>query len=305
MSNSLPSGSFSATAEWPTPSSSSSLRSLSSVAPRSRSRRASASTRFFRVSIGRSRPPLAWTSMWSRLLVVLRSGTTWIQMRGPAPSGSMMQSVPRPSQDSGSPTSRRQSSQVAKPAGGGSRKQARAAAPKRASGSGWPTQLMTSWYRTAMGLLKSGRGVAGRARQVCRDPTTARRVHSGPVVTHRRYCTDWSPPVSVGDADVRVNGRRIVEQREHAGGEVGAGDAEAVWQVAVGRGAVGSPGGLAGERGRAENCPVQVAGVDLVLGAVEVGADVAEERAPDQGLEQVAQVGAFALIGDDGAADRE
>ena len=108
-------------------------------------------------------------------------------------------------------------------------------------------------------------------------------------------------PVSVGDADVRVHGRRIVEQREHAGGEVGAGDAEAVWQVAVSRGAVGSPGGLAGERGRAEDCPVQVAGVDLVLGAVEVGADVAEERAPDQGLEQVAQVRAFALIGDDGA----
>src|ERR1035437_5394827 len=37
--------------------------------------------------------------------------------------------------------------------------------------------------------------------------------------------------------------------------------------------------------------------------AAHVGADVAQERAPCHGLDQVAQVGAFAFVGDDGAAD--
>src|ERR1019366_4101154 len=69
------------------------------------------------------------------------------------------------------------------------------------------------------------------------------------------------------------------------------------------RGAVGSPGGFAGQRGRPEDRPVQVASPDLFLAAAHVGADMPEERAPHHGLEQVAQVGAFAFVGGDGAAD--
>src|SRR5260370_5813638 len=100
-----------------------------------------------------------------------------------------------------------------------------------------------------------------------------------------------------------VRGGLVVEQGEYAGGAVGGGDREFVGQVAVDRGAVGSPGGLAGQRGRAEDRPVRFALRDLVLAAAHVGADVAEERAPCHGLEQVAQVGACAFVGDDGAAD--
>jgi hypothetical protein len=48
---------------------------------------------------------------------------------------------------------------------------------------------------------------------------------------------------------------------------------------------------------------VQVAVPDILLAAAHVGADMAQECAPCQGLEQVAQVGAFAFVGDDGAAD--
>jgi hypothetical protein len=43
--------------------------------------------------------------------------------------------------------------------------------------------------------------------------------------------------------------------------------------------------------------------VNLVLGVAHVGAGVAEEGAPHHGLEQVAHEGAFAVVGDDGAAD--
>jgi hypothetical protein len=60
------------------------LKTPTIVAPRSDSRRASASTRCLRVSIGTARPPLTWTSRWSRFLMVLRSGTTWNQMSRPA-----------------------------------------------------------------------------------------------------------------------------------------------------------------------------------------------------------------------------
>src|SRR5215204_6232190 len=90
-------------------------------------------------------------SRWSRFLTVLLSGTTWNQMRGPPPSGSMMQSAPIPSSASGNPRSRRQSSQLSKPAGGGSSSYPKAAAQKRASRSG-SVQSITSWYRTAIGL---------------------------------------------------------------------------------------------------------------------------------------------------------
>src|ERR1035441_6723959 len=94
-----------------------------------------------------------------------------------------------------------------------------------------------------------------------------------------------------------VHDRRVVEQREHAAGQVGAGDRESVGQVAVDRGAVGSPGGFAGQRGRPEDRPVQVAFPDLFLAAAHVGADMPEERAPHHGLEQVAQIGAFGFVG--------
>jgi hypothetical protein len=52
----------------------SSLKTPTIVAPRSASRRASASTRCLRVSIGTARPPLTWTSRWSRFLTVLSRG---------------------------------------------------------------------------------------------------------------------------------------------------------------------------------------------------------------------------------------
>src|SRR5258707_15356776 len=54
----------------------------------------------------------------------------------------------------------------------------------------------------------------------------------------------------VGDADVPVHCRRVTEEREHAGGEVGAGDVESVRQVAVDRRPVGSLGGLVSPGGR-------------------------------------------------------
>ena len=82
----------------------SSLKTPTIVAPKSASRRASASTRCLRVSIGTARPPLTWTSRWSRFLTFLGSGTTWNQMRGPPPSGSMMQSAPIPKSASGTPS---------------------------------------------------------------------------------------------------------------------------------------------------------------------------------------------------------
>ena len=55
-----------------------------------------------------------------------------------------------------------------------------------------------------------------------------------------------------------VHGRPVVEQREHAGGDVGTGDRVGPWQVAVDRGAVGSRGWLVGQPGRADDRPVQV-----------------------------------------------
>src|SRR6201989_691682 len=106
-----------------------------------------------------------------------------------------------------------------------------------------------------------------------------------------------------GDGYVAGHGSRVAQRGEHAGGQVGAGDGESVRQVAVDRGAVSTGGGFAGQRGRAEDRPVQVAVPDLLLAAAHVGADVTQECAPCQGLEQVAQVGAFAFVGDDGAAD--
>src|ERR1700729_1401778 len=89
-------------------------------------------------------------SRCSRFVTVLPSGTTWNQMRGALPSGATMLSAPTPPV-SPRPMSRRQSSQLAKPAGGGSSSYPSAAAQNRASRSG-SAQLMTSWYRTAIGL---------------------------------------------------------------------------------------------------------------------------------------------------------
>src|SRR5580704_3838603 len=106
-----------------------------------------------------------------------------------------------------------------------------------------------------------------------------------------------------GDGYMAVHGGRVAEHGEHACGQVGAGDGESVRQVAVDRGAVGAGGGFAVQRGRAEDRPIQVAAADLVLAAAHVGADMAQERAPGYGLDQVAHIGAFAFIGDDGAAD--
>src|SRR6266702_1761845 len=63
MSNSLPSGSFIPTAYQSRPSS---LMAPVSVAPRSVSRLASASTRFVRAASGTERPPLTWMSRWRR-----------------------------------------------------------------------------------------------------------------------------------------------------------------------------------------------------------------------------------------------
>src|SRR5580658_11111527 len=73
-----------------------------------------------------------------------------------------------------------------------------------------------------------------------------------------------------GDGYVAVHGGRVAERGEHAGGQVGAGDGESVRQVAVDRGPVGAGRGLAVQRGRAEDRPVQVAGPDLVLAAAHV-----------------------------------
>src|ERR1700679_179003 len=92
-------------------------------------------------------------SRCSRFGTVFPSGDTWNQMRGARPSGSMMLSAPTPTV-SNSPFSRRQSSQVAKPSGGGSSSYPRAAAQNRASRSG-SAQLITSWYRT--GIVLPGR----------------------------------------------------------------------------------------------------------------------------------------------------
>src|SRR5215469_1554244 len=90
--------------------------------------------------------------------------------------------------------------------------------------------------------------------------------------------------VSVGDGQVLVHGRGVADQGEHPGGQVGAGDGESVWQVAVDGGAVGSAGGFAGKRGRADDRPVQVAATDLFLAVAHVGADVAEECSACQRL---------------------
>src|SRR6516162_9627083 len=114
----------------------------------------------------------------------------------------------------------------------------------------------------------------------------------------------WSV-VSVGGAYVPVYGRGVIEGAEHADGEVCARDGEAAGQVAVDCDAVASPGGLAGQRRRPEDRPVQVAGTDLLFGGDEVGVDVPEERAPHDGLDQVVQVRALAFVGDDGAADEQ
>src|SRR5712692_1408411 len=147
----------------------SSYKTPVSVAPRPARRPASASSRRLRVSIGSARPPLAWISRWSRFLTDLRSGTTWNQTRGPRPSGSTMQSAPIPRSSSGTPTSCQYSSQVAKPAGGGSSTYPRAAAQKRASRSG-SVQSITSWKSAAIILSRGpapyvsgsiARGVAG------------------------------------------------------------------------------------------------------------------------------------------------
>src|SRR5580693_3258573 len=104
-------------------------------------------------------PPLAWMSRWRRFLTTLASGIIWNQMRGPSPWGSMMLSAPIPSSLSGSPMSRRQSSQVANPSGGGSSTYPRAAAQKRASSSG-SLQSMTSWNRAGI-VLPSVPGCLG------------------------------------------------------------------------------------------------------------------------------------------------
>ena len=109
---------------------------------------------------------------------------------------------------------------------------------------------------------------------------------------------------SAGAADVPADGGGVVERGEHAGGEVGAGDGEAVRHAAVDRGAVGAAGGLVVQRWRAEDRPVQVAGVDFGLGGGEVGGDVAQEGAAHHGLEQVAEVEALALVGDIVGDDR-
>jgi hypothetical protein len=77
------------------------------------------------------------------VLAVLRSCTTWNQIRCPRPAGSTMQPAPAPSSSSGTPTSRQYASQLAKPFGGGSSSYPRVAGQKRASGSG-SAQSMTS-----------------------------------------------------------------------------------------------------------------------------------------------------------------
>jgi hypothetical protein len=81
----------------------------------------------------------------------------------------------------------------------------------------------------------------------------------------------------VGDGHVPVNGRGAIEGAEHAGSKVRARDAEAAGQVAVGRGTPGSPGWLAGQRRRAEDRPVQVAGMsddlELIAGFLRRTAD--------------------------------
>ena len=58
--------------------------------PSASSRCASASTSRRLVSIGIARPPLTVMSRCSRFLSVFFSGTTWNQIRGPPPAGSMM-----------------------------------------------------------------------------------------------------------------------------------------------------------------------------------------------------------------------
>src|SRR6266581_4220066 len=117
----------------------------------------------------------------------------------------------------------------------------------------------------------------------------------------RAWAHSGSPDTaaSPGAADVPADGGGVVERGEHAGGEVGAGDGEAVRQVAVDRHAVVAAGWLVVQRWRTEDRPVQAAGADLGLGGGEVGGDVAQERAARYGLEQVAEVEALALVGDD------
>jgi hypothetical protein len=55
---------------------------------------------------GFTRPPLTVMSRCSRFLSDFFSGTTWDQIRGPLPAGSTMQSRPRPSSSSLTPTAR-------------------------------------------------------------------------------------------------------------------------------------------------------------------------------------------------------
>ena len=76
----------------------------------------------------------------------------------------------------------------------------------------------------------------------------------------QRVLTGWCRGVVlVGGAYVPVNARWVFQGVEHAGGEVCARDAEAAGQVAVDRDAVGSLGGLVGQRRRTEDRPVEAA----------------------------------------------
>ncbi len=96
--------------------------------------------------------------MCSRFLTVLRSGTTWNQIRGPRPAGSMMRSSPMPKSSSGTPRPSQYSSQLAAPAGGGAITYPRAAAQNRDSRSG-SAQSITSMKSAAITASRVGAAV--------------------------------------------------------------------------------------------------------------------------------------------------
>src|SRR5690606_13127968 len=111
--NSFPSGSRITIQKSP-----SSAASFTSVAPRATARSASARTRS--TLSWPCRPAPTFTSRCIRLLAVLGSGTFWMKMRGPAPSGSLTAFLSF-HRSSGRPRAVSASSHDAKPSGGASR----------------------------------------------------------------------------------------------------------------------------------------------------------------------------------------
>ena len=96
------------------------------------------------------------------------------------------------------------------------------------------------------------------------------------------------PRISISHKDVLADGVGVTRESEYGRGQVGARAGKAVRQVAIDRCPVLSCASLVREAWRAQDRPVQRAGVDLVLGLAHVCARSLED-APGHGFTRVAQ----------------